>query len=68
MSALTAVSLLTDLLQVASSLMNQANAISAVIKKAQDENRAITPEEWAQIDGDQIKARTAAIAAVANLS
>jgi hypothetical protein len=68
MSALTAVALLTDLLQVASGLMNQASAISAVIKKAQDENRAITPEEWAAIDGDQIKARAAAIAAVANLS
>jgi len=67
MSALTAVSLLTDLLQVASSLMNQASAISSVIKKAQDENRAITPEEWKEIDGAQIEARTEAIAAVAKL-
>ena len=67
MSAFAAVSLLTDLLQVASGLMTQASAISAVIAKAQAENRAITPEEWAAIDGDQIKARAAAIAAVAKL-
>lgn len=67
MSAITAVSLLTDLLQVANALIAQASAISAVVKKAQDENRPISPEEWAAIDGDQIKARAAAIAAVSSL-
>ena len=67
MSAVTAVSTLVDLLQIASQLMAQANAISAVIAKAQDENRAITPDEWAAIDGDQIQARAAAVAAVAKL-
>ena len=67
MSAISAVSLLTDLLQVANALIIQASTISAVIKKAQDENRPISPEEWAEIDGDQIKARAAAIAAVSKL-
>jgi hypothetical protein len=67
MSAITAVSTLVDLLQVASQLMAQANAISGVIAKAQAENRPISPEEWAQIDGDQIQARAAAVAAVAKL-
>ena len=67
MSAISAVSLLTDLLQVANALITQASTISAVIKKAQDENRPISPEEWAEIDGDQIKARAAAIAAVSKL-
>ena len=67
MSAISAVSLLTDLLQVANALITQASTISAVIKKAQDENRPISPEEWTAIDGDQLAARTAAITAVSKL-
>jgi len=68
MSATTAVSTLVDLLQVASQLMAQANAISGVIAKAQAENRPISPDEWREIDGDQIQARAAAVVAVAKLN
>jgi hypothetical protein len=67
MNAVTAVSLLTDLVQAASHLMAQAQAVSNVIQRAQIEGRDITPEEWAAIDGEQMKARAAALLAVASL-
>jgi hypothetical protein len=47
--------------------MAQAQAVSNVIQRAQIEGRDITPEEWAAIDGEQMKARAAALLAVASL-
>jgi hypothetical protein len=67
MNASVGISALLDLLQVVTAMMDQANKISAVIRVAQSEERDITPEEWAAIDGDQIVARASAVAAVARL-
>jgi hypothetical protein len=62
-----AVSAVLDLLQIVTAMMDQATKIGAVIRAAQAEGRDITAEEWAAIDGDQITARAAAVAAVAKL-
>lgn len=62
-----AISALLDLVQIVSAVTQQINAIGAVVKKAQDEGRDITAEEWAEIDGAQIAERAKAVAAVAGL-
>jgi hypothetical protein len=62
-----AVSAVLDLLQIVTAMMDQATKIGAVIRAAQAEGRDITAEEWTEIDGDQITARAAAVAAVAKL-
>ena len=62
-----AVSTVLDILQVITAMMDQATKIGTIVRAAQAEGRDITAEEWAAIDGEQIAARTAAVAAVAQL-
>ena len=62
-----AVSTILDVLQVITAMMDQATKIGVIVRAAQAEGRDITAEEWAAIDGDQLKARAAAVAAVAQL-
>lgn len=64
----TAVSTILDLLQVITAMMDQATKIGVIVRAAQAEGRDITAAEWAAIDGEQIQARAAAIAAVSKLS
>jgi Na+-transporting methylmalonyl-CoA/oxaloacetate decarboxylase gamma subunit len=66
-TGVAAVSAVLDILQVVTSMMDQAHKISAVIRSAQEAGRDITAEEWAAIDGDQIAAKARAVAAVAAL-
>ncbi len=52
-------------IQLVLALVNQAGAISAVIQKAQAENRDLTPEELAGLVSADDSARAALVAAIA---
>jgi hypothetical protein len=54
---LTAISIAADLMQAAARMAASAQAVSAIIVKAQSEGRDLTPEEWAQIKGADDQAR-----------
>jgi len=43
-------------LNVLLTVINKAAELSALIQKARDENRDISPEEWKQLDLDQSQA------------
>jgi len=63
---LEAVNLLTAITTAATNLMEQGSAISALITKAQSENRTdFTPEEWASITGADDTARKVLADAIA---
>ncbi len=51
-------------IQLVLALVNQAGAISAVIQKAQAENRDLTPEELAGMVSADDSARAALVAAI----
>jgi len=67
-NGVVALSTVLDLLQVITAMVDQATKVGAVIRAAQAEGRDITADEWAAIDGDQVAARAAALAAVAKLN
>lgn len=52
-------------IQLVLALVNQAGAISAVIQKAQAENRDLTPEELANLVSADDTARATLVAAIA---
>jgi hypothetical protein len=67
-NGVVALSTVLDLLQVITAMVDQATKVGAVIRAAQAEGRDINADEWAAIDGDQVAARAAAMAAVARLN
>lgn len=65
MTTVEAIAMLTQLLATATNLMANAQAVSALIQKAQAEGRTtFTAEEWATIQGADNAGRAALVAAI----